>query len=222
MNNQLKTEFYELMTNFPSAHDLLTKLSKEGDLLLFGGAVRSFFENSFKILPRDFDIVVNTDIDIESYFRKYEFKKNRYGGFKVIIDSLEFDIWTMKNTWAFKENKVTLGEENLAQTVFLNLDSIVYNLNKDKLYDESYKMALSTKVLDVVLQDNPHPELNLLRALVFKKKYHMIFSYDLKKCFKEHLNDKEKFLSNLNSVQYSHYGREVLTTKEIREEISYL
>lgn len=59
------------------------------------------------------------------------------------------------------------SKENLAKSVYLNIEGIVYN--KSKIYDELFSTSISK--LDVNLEVNPQVELNFLRALVFKDKY---------------------------------------------------
>lgn len=219
----LKRDFYHLIENYSKSKELICRLSNKGEVLLFGGAVRGYLENEFKSMPRDFDIVINTnelDCDLEDCFINLEYKKNRYDGYKVKVDGLEFDIWGMKNTWAFKEQKLEMKEENLQETVFLNIDSIVYNLNKETLYYEKYKESLETRTLDVVLEDNPFIELNLLRALVFKKRYDMNISENLKCYFKRFISEsRDNFISNLYDLQTSHYGKKHFSRIEIYDEL---
>ena len=46
-------------------------------------------------------------------------------------------------------------------------DSIVYNLRTGDLYDEGYFKAKKDRFLDIVLEENPFPEINILRSFVF-------------------------------------------------------
>ena len=60
----------------------------------------------------------------------------------------------MKETWAFKEQKVLANEKNyfnkLPDTVFLNMDALVYDLKKDIWNDYLYKEAMKSRVLDIM------------------------------------------------------------------------
>lgn len=53
-------------------------------------------------MPRDFDIAVKINTPSEYLFEeiinKYQYRKNRFGGYKVIVDKIEFDIWNLKDT----------------------------------------------------------------------------------------------------------------------------
>ena len=83
-----------------------------------------------------------------------------------------------------------------------------------------YEKALQTKTLDVVLHENPYVELNLLRALVFKKKYGFNLSYSLIDYFRDYASYHKDFFNILHNIQYSHYGKEILSKNEIYKEVS--
>jgi hypothetical protein len=170
-------DFYKLISGYPSADSLINQLQQCGEVLLFGGAVREYNDTRFNSMPRDFDLVINkgdNNINLEDILKNFSYKKNRFDGYKLQVDSLEFDIWELEKTWAFKENKVQCSQEEysykLQDTVFLNIDSVVYNLTTKELYNKKYKEAMKNKELDVILEENPYKELNIMRALVFKKK----------------------------------------------------
>lgn len=73
----------------------------------------------------------------------------------------------MENIGAFNNANLQASKENLAKSVYLNIEGIVYN--KSKIYEELFSTSISK--LDVNLEVNPQVELNFLRALVFKDKY---------------------------------------------------
>lgn len=219
----LREKFYSILKLRPLALKLIFRLEEEGDLLLFGGAVREFFKSNFEVIPRDFDIVVNsTNKDFEHCFRGISYKKNRFDGYKINIDDLIFDIWDLSSTWAFKEKKICdVRKENLPKTVFLNYDSIVYNLRTGDLYDEGYYQAKKDKFLDIVLEENPFPEINILRSFVFNKREQMSYS----DCLLSYISDwrkknKGQEVELLVNAQNKHYGREFLTKNEIEKELS--
>ena len=73
----------------------------------------------------------------------------------------------MENIGAFNNANLQASKENLAKSVYLTIEGIVYN--KSKIYEELFCTSISK--LDVNLEVNPQVELNFLRALVFKDKY---------------------------------------------------
>lgn len=219
----LRDKFYSILKLRPLAQKAIFRLREEGDLLLFGGSVREFFNSNFEVIPRDFDIVVNSNHkNFERCFRGIPFKKNRFDGYKINVDGLIFDIWDLSSTWAFKEKKISdVRKENLPKTVFLNYDSIVYNLRTGDLYDEGYFKAKKDKLLDIVLEENPFPELNILRSFVFNKRDKMsysdgLLSYISDWCRKNNGHEVELLLN----AQNKHYGREYISKYEIEKELS--
>lgn len=225
-NYNFNKEFYKLLNNYPQANELINCLNDCGEVLLFGGAVREFNDSRFNNTPRDFDIVIkksDKDIDLDNLLNKFYYKKNRFNGYKIKADSLEFDIWEIENTWAFKEKKVNCSEdeyiEKLQETVFLNIDSVIYNITKQQLHNNRYEEAMKYKVLDVVLIDNPYVELNILRAILFKKKYNMKFSNRLIKLLDAFMDKNDNYLDKIYESQFNHYHSCKIRKRELESEL---
>lgn len=221
----LRNRFYKMIEEWPLAKNAVIRLLEEGNLLMFGGAVRNYFENGFSTPPRDFDIVVCTKNEVlDRYFYNIPYRRNRYGGYKIEHYSVGFDIWSLNSTWAFKNQIVTNPKvENLTKTVFLNYDSIVYNLSTGELYDEDYRKAKEDRKLDIILQDNPFPELNVLRTFVFRTKYNMNYSDKLRSyliAWREMHNSNA--IDILKNIQLKHYGFEYMTAKQIYNELELI
>ena len=169
--NKFYNNFYSIISKYENIVELFKNLNSNGELYIFGGAVRHYLDNgNFNTLPRDFDIIFkkkDSTVKLEKIITQYfKFKKNRFNGYKFQINNLKFDIWNIEDTWAFRENKVKYDSQNyiskLTETVFLNIDSLIFDLNNKKLYADKYKKIINTKELDVVLNENPFLELNLL------------------------------------------------------------
>ncbi|EHK2280454.1 hypothetical protein DDA98_10780 [Clostridium perfringens] len=223
----LGIDFNKLINEYPNVKSLINQLGKYGELFLFGGAIREYNDTKFSEIPRDFDIVIDKkdkNLNLDDILKKFSYKKNRFNGYKLKIDSLEFDIWELENTWAFKENKVKClqGEysKKLQETVFLNIDSLVYNLNTQELYDDKYMDAMKKKELDVVLEENPFKELNLIRALIFKRKYNMALSKQLKSIFKDYVRSNDNYINSLYEIQFKHYNEYKIDKNTIEKEIN--
>ncbi|MDL0249573.1 hypothetical protein QQO51_02335, partial [Clostridioides difficile] len=141
----------------------------------------------------------------------------------IRVNQIEFDIWEIENTWAFKENKVQINfgdyEKKLQDTVFLNIDSIVYNLNTQDYYNKKYENAMENKSLDVVLEENPYIELNLLRAILFKKKYNMDFSDKLSRILSDFVDNNNNYLKLMEEVQIKHYRTFKIESLDLDKEI---
>ncbi|SYX86908.1 hypothetical protein [Paenibacillus alvei] len=219
----IKNHLIFFLEKNPNALRFIEELSDVGDLLFFGGSIRDicFFPDT-PPMPRDFDIAIRFEHkdNFESIIRKYDYHRNRFGGYKLKISNMEFDIWDLENTWAFKYANLPPSEENLAKTVYLNIDGIVYNFNKEKLYDEVFRSTIRESKLDITLEENPQIELNLLRALVFKEKYKLELSNRLKDVFNDYLrNDSNTLIENLYELQLSHYKSDYLSKERIQKEL---
>jgi len=223
---ELKFDFYNFINKYSEANQLIDDLNNIGEILLFGGAVREYIENKFSTIPRDFDIVIKKDkanFNLDNVLNKFNYKKNRFGGYKIKLNSLEFDIWEIENTWAFKNKKVECLEEEyskrLQDTVFLNVDSIVYNLSKGIIYNDKYNNAMKKRILDVVLYDNPYEALNLFRAIIFKIKYNMKFSYNLSNILTKFIKQNDNYLNILYKSQISHYRCEKISKESLNKQL---
>lgn len=187
-------------------HKFIEGLSNYGELVFFGGSIRDLYlEKPIINNPRDYDIVINnhgkTD-DLEKYIEMFEYRKNRFGGYKININNTEFDIWRIDNTWAFHNKILDKKEYNLINSVYLSVDGIAYNYNKNILYDSVLKRTNDRKEISVVLDINPQKELNLLRALVYKNKYDYKLSYTLKleyRLYKKEIETSLRYYMIFNS-----------------------
>lgn len=229
-DKNLKNQLIYLLGKNSNTLNFIEELSEVGDLLFFGGSIRDiclFPDNP--PLPRDFDIAIKfkDKSEFESITKKYNYRKNRFGGYKFKVSNIEFDVWDLENTWAFNNTNLQASEENLAKSVYLNIDGIVYNFNKSKIYDELFETSIKACKLDVHLEVNPQVELNLLRALVFKDKYKdnykLSFSNKLKNIFKKYLEDESAELAdNLYNLQSAHYKKDYLSKEKIKYELQHI
>ena len=111
---------------------------------------------------------------------------------------------------------------NLPKTVFLNLDAIIYDFNENIWHDEKYLEAMNSRVIDVVLEKNPRILLNIVRAMVLKKRYGMSFSDGLQKIIREQMNLEKDFTGRLLEIQEERYKKVILSGEEIEKELEEL
>ena len=202
---------------------LLTDLLKIGDLYVMGGALREFRDGGCLANTRDLDICVN--IHMEDLWlqllQRYQHTLNRFDGCKFQCKDFTVDVWDVKNTWAFKQGHVdaSAGDyfEKLPQSVFLNLDAICYDIKNNRWNDSIYVEAIKTHVLDIVLQKNPCIDLNILRSMILRRKYDMIYSDKLADVICS--NADSALIDNLMRIQDKRYGQCVLCEREITEEL---
>lgn len=205
----------------------IKNLMEDNELYLFGGAVRDYLENNLNSF-RDLDFVVKSkyskNINIENYIpAQIKFKRNRYNGYKINFADCIVDIWDIENTWAFKNNKLHTSVENLLNSVYLNIDSLLYLLNENKYInncDIMYKNIKLNKQLDIICQETPFETLNLLRAIIYKNKYSLEFSDNLIQQFHKYFKDNNSnLIDEFMQLQKEHYDKYVINKADIYKEI---
>lgn len=215
--NKFYNNFYSIISKYENIVELFKNLNSNGELYIFGGAVRHYLDNgNFNTLPRDFDIIFkkkDSTVKLEKIITQYfKFKKNRFNGYKFQINNLKFDIWNIEDTWAFRENKVKYDSQNyiskLTETVFLNIDSLIFDLNNKKLYADNYEKIINTKELDIVLNENPFLELNLLRALILMDKYNLSPSRSLIDIFNSFVSKNNNYNNVFQNIFNKRYQKE--------------
>ncbi|MGK5511734.1 hypothetical protein [Brevibacillus formosus] len=211
---EIRKNFLEILSNRPYSKQLLSYLEEQGQILLFGGCIREYFDTKYSILPRDFDIVLH-DVatnTLENFLsdNSYNVERNKFGGYKIMADDLKFDIWELQNTWAFKARKISFNEvKDLNKTVFLNIDAVHYNLTTEYLSDDGYETARKYKTLDIVLKDNPFPELNFARAIRLMNKYDLTWSENLSEYFNEWVSmhpNKSDAIEKIKQIEVKRYN----------------
>ena len=227
MKNILIKSLYSKLKTDNDSYKFIMNLMNCYDLYLFGGGVRDFLNNDLDY-ARDLDFVIksknNEDINLEKYIPKHiKYKKNRFNGYKIFFENYIFDIWDIKNTWAFKYDILENSVENLLDSVYLNIDSLLYNLNENKYINNCDKTYKKIKQLDIVLKETPCEKLNLLRALVYKNKYSLKMSNNLKKQFYKYINsNNEKLINEFMLLQKEHYNNYIYTRQELTKELTSL
>ena len=227
MKDSVEMLLNEYLTKHHPARILFNGLQELGDMYLIGGVLREIKDNGRIISLRDMDVVLNTTNEkkYEQFLYSYSPEINRFGGYRVQCQDLIIDIWLLRQTWAYSKQVIKCDSKDYAQmlprTVFLNIDAIIYDMKNDKWYDTEYQKAMKTRVLDIVLEENPFIELNIVRSIVLKQKYEMAFSDKLREVIKKYINectDKEiGAASGLYNAQNKRYKKEILSQIEYLE-----
>ena len=221
----LKELIYLYLEKHPPAFKLFYMLEKAGNIYLIGGVQREFRDNKELHSLRDIDIII--DVNNDEYWRKilseFELKKNCFEGYKLFCSGLVIDFWPLDETWAYKNQIIKCSPskyvESLTRTVFLNIDAIIYDLKRGIWYDSVYQQAMETKILDVILEWNPEIPLNVMRAIMLKRRYNLTYSIKLKNIIKEELKADKDYSETLMQIQQMRYKKVILSTKVIEEEL---
>ena len=116
-----------------------------------GGAVRAAINHS-RILPRDFDIVFDSnDMDFDSVLRvnEIDFKLNSFGGRKIYDENFVFDVWSLSKHHLIAEQKYNKSFYNIPKTTFVNYDSIFFDYTKKKIIGKYFECE-ENKIIDFV------------------------------------------------------------------------
>ncbi|KZE51699.1 hypothetical protein AV540_12600 [Brevibacillus parabrevis] len=193
----------------PQVDRLLHDLSSYGNLILIGGAVRDLAESR---TPRDYDIIVDApDTRFAEAFSRFSYKQNRFGGYKLKVDGIEFDIWGIQSNWAFRERLLAPNFENISKGVFFNFDAVSFHLQWQNLDCTYFMEAINSRVLDILLDDevvwkNPTPEVNVVRAWKIHKTRGLQFSDRLRNYIREWAATADNPQERLVEAERKHYG----------------
>jgi hypothetical protein len=148
-------------TYAPSVAALLGDLKALGEVYLFGGLLRDAAQFGLENFRSDIDLVVASDRSdrLETTLRKYRPARTAFGGYRLHVDSVQIDVWSLKSTWAFRSGLVRGSTvQDLLHTTFFNWDSIAMSLDSCRLYRrDNYLDELRSNFLDIVLRENPNP-----------------------------------------------------------------
>jgi hypothetical protein len=193
--------------------------------VIFGGALRDLMLVGPTAEPRDVDIVVDgaSTQELEKIYSDLMVRRTRFGGLHLNAKGWMIDVWPLSETWAFREHRAGNRDfEALPRTTFLNIEGITIDLKAQKkprrVHSSGFFEAVRNEVLDINLEENPFPELALIRTLITASKLHYSLSTRLAK-YVLHYADRTPF-EELTSIQLSHYGHVKCGTDSIHSWIS--
>lgn len=227
----LKKNIYSYLRHYQLGYALFKELETIGSIYLIGGVLREFRDNGMIHSPRDFDIIVDVHSKKkwEQILKRYGLERNRFGGNKVVCGNLIMDIWAMDQTWAFREGIIRCAPDQYAvalpETVFLNIDSIIYDWQRDRWLDAKYREAMASKTIDVVLKDNPQIPLNIVRAFALQQKYSMRLSDNLMNMIQQEskkYTDINEFIDILEYEQERRYDRSLFGKDFLEKKLNAL
>lgn len=224
MENSIRQEITGYLMKYPTAWRLFQELSEVGDIYVMGGILREYNDKHKIERLRDADFAINIR-NKERWLKVLQEipnKKNRFDGYKFVCSEIIIDVWDVKKTWAFSTGVIKVEGNNyfkyLPKSVFLNLDALTYDLSHDIWNDSIYHDAIKKRELGIVLKENPYEGLNILRAMILRKRYDMKYSIELSNTIIEYL-EKGGTIQDLFEMQRERYGYSVLSENDILQEI---
>ena len=159
------------------------------ETVIFGGMLRDFAYGSARSFSSDIDLVSNSSKrDIFKAVASFNPIQNRFGGYRFISGRRSFDIWALEDTWALREGLVKFdGFDSLLSTTFFGADAAIFYLNnRDYQCNQHHLKAVSERVLDLNLQENPNPHGMVLRAIRLALKHDLAISTKLARYMVRH------------------------------------
>ena len=216
---------YEILETSGIPIEFFKYLESKYGVILFGGSVRDYIVFKGKYGVRDFDFVIsglencNTLKELaEEYFAAFKWSYNQFGGVKIEVNDLTLDCWRLEDTYAFRRGKVKMDIEHLLDTPMLNIDRYAYNMGTMQ-YLLNCNVNTFPNEVDFNLYLEELLEINLVRALVYSKKYNLKLSPAIKLKMKEVIND-EKRKKKMKDFQIYHYKEEKINLNKIEREIN--
>lgn len=209
---KFKYEIKKYLKTMPDAKMFFQELMTTGSAYLIGGFPREFLDRGYFTYVRDIDVAVDVEKrDIwEKLLKSQRYRRNRFGGYKIFFRYITFDVWEIKKTWGFQHrtrDRFTDYAHLLADTVFLNIDAVVYDYKNEHWDMSGYIDAVRQNMLDVVLEENPQIALNILRSYVLQKKYRMTLSERLKRIILRQREEIPDLAQHLYQLQERRYGK---------------
>ncbi|WP_368889691.1 hypothetical protein [Morganella morganii] len=219
-----------LVDRFPNfTSEIINALIEEGnDVFLFSGIIRDYFlykDIRLDFSVRDLDIVV---FDINKFKasigRKIDYKRNSFGGLKLYFNDINIDIWQADSTWGLNIiNETKIDKDiikTLPETVFFNCSSVLFDFKNEKFIENknnSFQFFIENKILDIVLEENPLPELCILNTIYYAQKHDLKISEKLAGYVENQFAQIKK--ERLLSIQRKHFEKIIYEVSQLHSEI---
>jgi hypothetical protein len=148
-------------TNIVHFLDFLTDSMPDGDVYLFGGLLRDLALLGARGFNSDVDLVVEGNwLECIQYLEHMRAHRNKFGGYRLKVGEWDVDVWNARETWAIRQGLVKYaGIQSLTETTVLNWDAILMNWRtKNFVHKDNYLDQIQSRVLDIVLEQNPDPK----------------------------------------------------------------
>lgn len=207
------TYFFSLFETADEKY-FLNEIISNTNAYVFGGIIRDFFL-SIKH-HRDIDIVVEEmSNELRHSIDQYIERINQFGGYKIVINDKNIDLWDLKSTWELSKNPQFDFEvqKYLPSSSFFNITAIIYSINEHHFYaNKAFEEGISKKFLDIVNEDNPLPELCIVKTYEYVSKYDLKISNKLLNYIIKYFPIK---IDKLEEIQVRHYGEVKYSLEEL-------
>jgi hypothetical protein len=158
-------------------------------------------------MPRDVDIVVDgcSTEQLRYLFNDLPHRTTRFGGLRL-DHGITVDIWSLQDTWAFKNLLFAPSFTELPKTTFLNVEAVVAGLHDRRrpILSAGFFEGIEEEILNINLEHNPYPALCVIRALTLAAELRFSLSKQLASYIVDHAHVFP--VDALMEAQRSHYG----------------
>ncbi|SIQ91879.1 hypothetical protein [Enterobacter kobei] len=170
-------EFFTARDEHQTARALIEALAERHQVWIFGGMLRDITLFGGDNFTSDIDIVFDGERD--ELFRLLSvnvvgpWTVNKLGGIRFRFSHMDFDMWCLSDTWAFKENLIPLIDaRSLFRTTLMSWDAVLYDVHRrEVITPENYLDDLTRGYLEIVLRATPNETGAIVRILrtIFQK-----------------------------------------------------
>ncbi len=227
-NLVVRKKIDNLITRDVVVEQLWSKLEDSFNVIIFGGAIRDILFGCEQNI-RDLDVVLypieecdndKQDSLFQNIIEKngiYRYCKNQFDGYKIQGKFITLDIWLLKDTWAFRKKLLPMSSQNLLKSVYLNIDAYAWNYSKN--FFISHCDEIKNHEIDIVLEESVCERLNLIRSVVFERKYDICLSDRIVRKLYKMLQNWNKIEKDIFLIEKKHYGYIIVTKQDIQKAI---
>ncbi len=164
-------DFFDSRCERQAARELINSLAVHSHTWIFGGMIRDIGLYGRKGFSSDIDIVVDSTRDDLTHLMIRlgieHVAHTKLGGIRFRHHEVDFDVWCLSDTWAFRENLIPLEDaQSLLKTTLMTWDAVLYDVNARQIISpENYLDDLLERRLELVLSDTPNEAGSLIKIL---------------------------------------------------------
>lgn len=179
----------------------IKQLKKNGTVVLVGSTARNLIDSD-NVNGRDLDLVIilKSGVSLKNIISSFDFKEiiaNSLGGYKIITDKIDIDIWDIFNTYAFKNHLVQCNNPiiDYLNTVYYSYDKLLVDLSNSIIYDDR-------KLNPIEIVNNSCPIKSKIKQYIKLAKYINNGGYVVSEAVKNDINNTKKSFKSYDVIYH--------------------